>query len=131
MSKRCYKRTLHAAAAARRTVIRYYFDYKSPFAFLAKEPTYALEADFADVEIQWLPFSFNMDVSFGLPHQRSEWQWNKVLNGYKDARMFANRRDPPLTLLGPQRAADSSLPKKTGGSRGTPQPNGEMSFDSG
>jgi ribosome biogenesis GTPase len=89
-------------------VIRYYYDYKSPFAFLAKDPTYLLQQEYP-VEVRWLPFSFNMDVSFGLPHERSEWQWNKLLNGYKDARMFANRRDPPLMLLGPKKAFNSTL----------------------
>ncbi len=31
-----------------------YTDYKSPYAFLAKEMTYALEREF-DVEVDWRP----------------------------------------------------------------------------
>ncbi|CAE8617171.1 unnamed protein product [Polarella glacialis] len=92
--------------------VRFFYDYKSPYAYLAKDANYALEQDLPvaeRVEIQYLPFSFNMDVSFGLPDVRSEWQWNIIRNAYKDVRRVANRRDPPVTILGPQKAWNSTL----------------------
>ena len=35
--------------------IKLYFDYKSPFAYLAKDEAYQLEEDY-HVQIEWLPY---------------------------------------------------------------------------
>ena len=41
-----------------------YIDYKSPYAFVAKDPTYALEKDFG-VEIDWYPLTLNIGSYLG------------------------------------------------------------------
>ncbi|MCZ6554290.1 MAG: disulfide bond formation protein DsbA, partial [SAR324 cluster bacterium] len=54
-----------------------YFDYKSPFAYLAKDPAYDLERDF-DVRLTWLPYTLDIPAAFGTVEERTPWQWNKV-----------------------------------------------------
>ena len=90
--------------------VKLYFDYKSPFSYLAKDPAYEIEKDYqGKVVIDWLPFAFYVDEAFGQLDSRSKWQWKKVRYGYRDARRFANARDPPLVVLGPQKVFNSSL----------------------
>ena len=36
-----------------------YFDYKSPYAFVAKAPIYQLEQDFG-IEVEWQPYSLHI-----------------------------------------------------------------------
>jgi len=85
-----------------------YIDTKSPFSFLAKDPARQLERDFF-CELRFLPFEFPMEEAFGLPGKRGKYHDNKLRYAYLDARRFANSRSPPLTILGPKRAFDSTL----------------------
>jgi 2-hydroxychromene-2-carboxylate isomerase len=49
--------------------VRFYFDYRSPFAYLAKDLVYGLEDHYPPdvVHVQWLPFAFPVEEGFGLP----------------------------------------------------------------
>ncbi len=82
----------------------FYFDYKSPFSYLALEPAYALERDF-DVAVDWRHYTFPIAEAFDPVAERSEWHWRKIRYLYMDARRLANRRG--LTVRGPQKIFDS------------------------
>ena len=88
-----------------RTVIAY-TDYKSPYAYLAKDPTYEL-ADEPGVVVEWRPFVLDIPSAFGGVDARTEAQWRKVKYLYQDVRRFANKRG--LRVLGPQKVFDSSI----------------------
>lgn len=93
-----------------------YIDYKSPYAFIAKDPTYALEDRFG-IEIDWYPLTLNIASYLGsakkddggklVENNRSPRQWAAVKYAYMDARRYANLRG--LTLKGTQKIWDSSL----------------------
>lgn len=57
--------------------VKFFFDYKSPFSFLALRHTLQLEKDFS-VKVDWLPFSFNVTEGFGDPQKRTEYQQVKL-----------------------------------------------------
>ena len=42
-----------------RRTVTVYFDYKSPYAFLAKDLAYKLQQDFP-VELDWLPYTLDI-----------------------------------------------------------------------
>ncbi len=84
---------------SRRTVI-HYTDYKSPFAYLAVEPTYELEKEF-DLDVIWRPYTLDIASFAGSVEERSEEQWRKIRYSYMDMRRFANKRN--LTVKGPRR----------------------------
>ena len=67
--------------------LKLYFDYKSPFAYLAAEPAFALPERFA-VSLRWIPFTLRIKGK-GERSQYSEW---KARYSYLDARRWANRR---------------------------------------
>jgi 2-hydroxychromene-2-carboxylate isomerase len=48
--------------------LKLYFDYKSPFAYLAAEPAFLLPTRYA-VELRWIPFL----LRFKGPQQRSQY----------------------------------------------------------
>ena len=93
-----------------------YIDFKSPYAFIAKDATYQLERDF-DVELDWYPLTLNIGSYLGTAKKddsgkvtessRSPRQWLAVKYAYKDARRYAELRG--LTLKGTQKIWDSSL----------------------
>ena len=93
-----------------------YIDYKSPYAFLATEPTYALEDDFG-IEIDWRPLTLDIPSFLGaakvdghgklLENNRSPRQWVSVKYAYRDCRRYANLRG--LTIRGPTKIWNSSL----------------------
>ena len=83
-----------------------YTDYKSPYAYMAKDPAYALEREF-DLHIDWLPYILNIPDYLGTVEGRNAHQWRRVRYSYMDGRRLANRRG--LTLRGPQKIFDSSL----------------------
>lgn len=85
--------------------ITLYIDYKSPYAFLAKDPAYALERDFG-ARLSWLPYTLDIPSYLGSVAARSEQQWRKVRYAYMDARRFANARG--LTLRGPKQIHDTT-----------------------
>src|SRR5260370_13279456 len=82
-----------------------YIDYKSPYAFLIKDPAYALEREFG-IEFTWLPYVLNIPDFLGTVEGRNPHQWRRVRYSYMDARRLANRRG--LTVRGPQKICDSS-----------------------
>jgi 2-hydroxychromene-2-carboxylate isomerase len=94
----------------------HYFDYKSPYAYLAQEATYQLAQDF-DIEIDWLPLTLHIPSFLGsaevdatgkvISEQRNAHQWRRVKYSYMDCRREANRRG--LVIRGPQKIFDSSL----------------------
>lgn len=93
-----------------------YIDYKSPYAYIAKDPTYALEEEFG-IEIDWLPLTLNIASFLGsakkdhvgklVENNRSARQWVAVKYAYYDARRYAGLRG--LTLKGTQKIWDSSM----------------------
>ena len=81
-------------------IVTVYTDYKSPYAFVAKQSTYQLEQDF-DIELDWLPYSLDIADYLGSVDARSEHQWRRVRYSYMDARRYANKQG--LTMKGPRR----------------------------
>jgi 2-hydroxychromene-2-carboxylate isomerase len=100
---------------ARRT-IKIFTDYKSPYAYLAKDPAYAFERE-TGVQIEWLPYTLDIPAYLGsakvdargsvLEETRNAHQWRRVKYSYMDCRREANRSG--LTIRGPQKIFDSSL----------------------
>lgn len=96
--------------------LQVYIDYKSPYSFIAKDPTYALEERFG-IEIDWYPLTLNIASYLGsakksdsgtvVENNRSARQWVAVKYAYMDARRYANMRG--LTLKGTRKIWDSSL----------------------
>jgi 2-hydroxychromene-2-carboxylate isomerase len=98
-----------------RTVI-VYTDFKSPYAYLAKDPIYAMAAE-CDVALDWRPYVLDIPAYLGsaevgpggevLAADRNPHQWRRVRYSYMDCRRQANKRG--LTLLGTRKIWDSSL----------------------
>jgi 2-hydroxychromene-2-carboxylate isomerase len=86
--------------------IKLYIDYKSPYAYLAVRPAYALEIEY-DVRIEWRPLILEIPDFLGSVESRNEHQWRRVRYSYMDARRLANRVG--LTVRGPKKIFDSSL----------------------
>lgn len=93
-----------------------YMDFKSPYAYLAKDPTYQLEDDF-DIEIDWRPLTLDIPSYLGsaktdrkgkvTESKRSPRQWLAVRYAYMDAKRYARLKD--MLLYGTQKIWDSSL----------------------
>jgi 2-hydroxychromene-2-carboxylate isomerase len=96
-------------------VVTVYIDYKSPYAYLAKDPVYALERDFA-VRIDWLPYVLDIPSFLGsarlddagevVEANRNPHQWRRVRYLYMDCRRQARKRG--LVIRGPQKIWDST-----------------------
>lgn len=96
--------------------LKLYIDYKSPYAYLAKDAAYQLERD-TGVEIDWLPYVLDIPAYLGsakvdaegrvLEQSRNAHQWRRVKYSYMDVRREANRVG--LTIRGTQKIWDSSL----------------------
>lgn len=97
-------------------VIKVYSDYKSPYAYLAKDLVYALERDTGAV-IDWLPYTLDIPAYLGsakvgargevLEESRNAHQWRRVKYSYMDCRREANLRG--LVILGTKKIFDSTL----------------------
>lgn len=93
-----------------------YIDFKSPFAFVAKDPTYAL-ADELGIEIDWRPLTLDIPSFLGsakldkrgkvTESRRSSAQWTTVKYAYRDARRYAGLLG--YTLQGTEKIWDTSL----------------------
>jgi 2-hydroxychromene-2-carboxylate isomerase len=93
-----------------------YSDYKSPYAFLAKDLVYELENQFA-VGIEWLPYTLDIPSYLGsarldedgklVESARNAHQWRRVRYAYMDCRRQAHKRG--LVIRGPRKIWDSSL----------------------
>lgn len=98
-----------------KTIIAY-TDYKSPYAYLAKDLTYDLAARF-DVEMDWRPYVLDIPAYLGsaerndadeiVSEDRNPHQWRRVKYSYMDCRRHAKRQG--LTIRGPRKIFDSRL----------------------
>jgi 2-hydroxychromene-2-carboxylate isomerase len=88
--------------------VKLYFDYKSPFAYLACEPAFALSERYA-VHVAWRPFLLRIKG----PGQRSLYSDWKARYSYMDVRRWANRRGG-FKIMGPRKIYDST-PALVGG----------------
>jgi 2-hydroxychromene-2-carboxylate isomerase len=101
---------------AEQRVVTVYIDYKSPYAYLAKDLVYELERDFA-VRVDWLPYVLDIPSFLGsarvddagrvIDESRNAHQWRRVRYSYMDCRRQAKRRG--LIIRGPQKIWDSTL----------------------
>lgn len=93
-----------------------YIDYKSPYAYLAKDLAYDLERDFR-IRLEWLPYILDIPSYLGsaavdaagnvLEENRNAHQWRRVRYSYMDCRRQARKRG--LVIRGTQKIWDSSL----------------------
>jgi 2-hydroxychromene-2-carboxylate isomerase len=93
-----------------------YIDYKSPYAYLAKDLAYALERDLP-VRLDWRPYVLDIPSFLGsarldaegnvLEENRNAHQWRRVRYSYMDCRRQARKRG--LVIRGPQKIWDSTL----------------------
>jgi 2-hydroxychromene-2-carboxylate isomerase len=93
-----------------------YIDYKSPYAYLAIDPTYALAQELG-IEVDWRPFTLDIPSYLGsarLSHEgkvvendRTPGQWTKVKYAYHDVRRYGALRG--LIIRDATRMWDSSL----------------------
>ena len=99
-----------------RVRITHYFDYKSPYAYLAQEATWQLSA-LPGVSVEWVPYTLQIDKYLGVAElgedgrdtvgTRNDHQWRRVRYSYMDCRREASRRG--LIVRGPRRIFDSSF----------------------
>lgn len=82
--------------------VKMYTDFKSPFAFLAFDPAFALE-DHYRIRLQWKPFQLRLKGK----GQRSQYSEYKVKYSYMDARRWANMRGG-LMIRGPLKVFDTT-----------------------
>ena len=93
-----------------------YFDYKSPYAYLAKDLVYNLEREFP-VRVDWLPYTLDIPSFLGsarvdengrvIEAERNAHQWRRVRYSYMDCRRQARKRG--LVIRGPQKIWDSTI----------------------
>lgn len=83
-----------------------YIDYKSPYAYLAMNSAREMAADL-ELEIDWLPYSLQIDQYLGEVETRNAHQWRRVKYSYMDARRLANEQG--LIVRGPQKLFDSTI----------------------
>src|SRR5579863_2358940 len=105
-----------AAPMPQPRTVTVYTDYKSPYAYLAKDLVYELARDFA-VHIDWLPYVLDIPSFLGsatlddhgrvVEEHRNPHQWRRVKYSYMDCRRQARKRG--LVIRGPQKIWDSTL----------------------
>ena len=83
-----------------------YFDYKSPYAYLAVRPARGLAAEFG-LALDWRPYTLRIPEYLGAVDSRNAHQWRRVKYSYMDARRMANQSG--LTTLGPQKIFESRI----------------------
>ena len=88
--------------SAPREEVKLYFDYKSPFAYLAARPAFDLPSRYR-VDVRWIPFQLRIKGP-GQRSQASEW---KARYSYLDARRWANRRGG-FPIRGPRKVYDGT-----------------------
>jgi 2-hydroxychromene-2-carboxylate isomerase len=96
--------------------IAVYIDFKSPYAYLAKDPAYELERDFP-VRLDWLPYVLDIPSFLGsarldnrgrvVEENRNAHQWRRVKYSYMDCRRQARKRG--LTIRGTTKIWDTTL----------------------
>lgn len=93
-----------------------YIDYKSPYAYLAKDLVYDIERDLP-VAIDWRPYDLNLGEFMGtarvdengqvIEENRTAHQWRRVRYSYMDCRRQARKRG--ITIRGTQKIWDSRI----------------------
>jgi 2-hydroxychromene-2-carboxylate isomerase len=92
--------------------IKLYYDFKSPFTYLAMEPAYRLEETHR-VRLRFIPHELAIQDAYGGElDQRRQRDWNKVRYLYADVRRFANERG--IIIRGPQKIFDSRIALMSG-----------------
>ena len=91
--------------------IKFYYDFKSPFTFLAFDPSIDLERTHR-VRLRFLPHVFDFEAYGGTLDTRNERDWRKVRYLYRDVRRFASERG--IVIRGPQKLYDSRLALMSG-----------------
>ena len=96
-------------------LVTVYIDYKSPYAYLAKDLAYKLEHELA-ARLRWLPYVLDIPSFLGsarvdtdghvLEESRNAHQWRRVRYSYMDCRRQARKRG--LVIRGPQKIWDST-----------------------
>ena len=93
-----------------------YVDIKSPYAFVAIQPTLALERKLG-MQFDWRPLTLDIPSYLGsakkkagkvVESKRSPEQWISIKYAYRDARRYAERQG--YVLKGTEKIWDSSLP---------------------
>ena len=101
-------------ARAGQTVI-VYIDVKSPYAFVALKPTFALEREL-QMQFDWRPLTLDIPSYLGSARKeagkvvestRSDAQWSGVKYAYRDARRYITRQG--YLLKGTEKIWDSSI----------------------
>ena len=97
----------------------HYFDYKSPYAYLAQQETDALEAEVGalGIAMERVPYTLDIPSYLGdarldesgrdVVGTRNAHQWRRVRYAYLDCRREAARRG--LVIRGPRKIFDSSI----------------------
>lgn len=93
-----------------------YIDFKSPYAYLAKDPVYELQREFG-VAVDWRPYILDIPAYLGsarlddqgqvVESARNAHQWRRVRYVYMDCRRQARKRG--LVIRGTQKIWDSTL----------------------
>ena len=93
-----------------------YLDFKSPYAYLAIEPTRELERELG-IQFDWRPFVLDIPSYLGsarldktgnvVEQSRSEDQWSGVKYAYYDCRRYASLRN--LMIRGTEKIWDTNL----------------------
>jgi 2-hydroxychromene-2-carboxylate isomerase len=93
-----------------------YTDYKSPYAYIAKDLIYEMAAA-TGATLDWLPYTLDIpdyrgsaevdDAGRIISEDRTPHQWRQVRYAYMDCRREANKRG--LVLRGTQKIWDSSI----------------------
>lgn len=81
--------------------VKMYSDYKSPFAFLAFDPAFALERRYR-IRLRWIPFQLRIKGK----GERSVYSEYKARYSYLDARRWAKPRG--LVIRGPLKVYDTT-----------------------
>jgi 2-hydroxychromene-2-carboxylate isomerase len=89
------------AVSAATAEVKMYSDYKSPFAYLAFDPAFALERRYR-VRVRWIPFQLRIKGR----GERSIYSEYKARYSYLDARRWAAARG--LTIRGPLKVYDTT-----------------------
>jgi len=115
MSKSVLEERAGKSSDMAQRAIKLYSDYKSPYAYLAKNLAYDLERE-TGVQIDWLPYTLDIPSYLGSAkldaqgkvseESRNAHQWRRVKYSYMECRREANRQG--LVIRGPQKIFDSS-----------------------
>ena len=104
---------MHALQSSNPLIV--YLDIKSPYAFIAMEPTLKLQSELG-ISIDWRPLTLDIPSYLGsarkeggkvVESNRTPEQWIRIKYAYKDARRYAERQGH--MLKGTEKIWDSSI----------------------